>query len=104
MRSTSRDSTAALYSTTALRTAGQAVAVEQIHPGAAGQRIPPGPLEQRQQRGLVEMAERVAFIRVDGQLDGREGGGHEAANVCQKTTRCTFHVPRSMRMASAFAP
>src|SRR5213078_4490935 len=97
MRSTSRANAGARYSIVALRTAGE--------------RIPAGALEQREQRRLVQVTERVAFVWVNGQLDrperrhgGGSGWGSGTANVCQKTTRCTSHVPRCRRNANAFAP
>src|SRR5947208_13104070 len=87
------------------------VAVEQVHPRTAGERIPAGALEQREQCRLVQMAVRVAFVWVNGQLDrperrhgARSGWGTGTANVCQNTTRCTLRVPRCRRNANAFAP
>src|SRR3989454_9580709 len=49
------------------------------------------------------MTEGVAVVRVDRQLDGRQGG-HGMPNVCQKTTRCTSHVARRTRTAKALEP
>src|SRR2546426_3917600 len=87
------------------------IAVEQIHARAAGERLPARALQQRQQRGLVQVTERVAIVRIHRQLDGGErchgmdsGKAAGIANVCQKTTRCTFHVPRRSRTPKAFAP
>ena len=48
---------------------------EHIHAGTAAEHLPAGPLEQAEERGLVEVPERVAFVRIDDEIDLGEGHG-----------------------------
>ena len=38
-------------------------------PGPAGEHLPAGPLEQAEERRLIEMPEGVALVGVDGEVD-----------------------------------
>ena len=74
------------------------IALEQIHSGALRERVPARPLEQREERRLVQVPERITLEWVDSQVDGGECA-HGHANVFQNTMRCFAGIA-----ANAFAP
>ncbi len=58
---------------------------EDIHAGSLDQHLPPGALEETEKRGLVEMTEGVAFVRIDGEVDigmGHGGGALRVGHRC----------------------
>src|SRR5258708_1465776 len=87
-----------------------AVALAQIHPRTARERVPAPPLEQQQAGSLVTEAEDIAIVCSDRHVDGRkrthaaDSGTLGRANVCQKTTRRNPRRAHSGNTANALAP
>src|SRR5439155_19223109 len=89
----------------------ETVAMKEVNSGNVCDGVNPCSMEQRRQGGLVQVAERVTIVRVNRQLDRREGRNaagsaveRGTAKVCQKTTRCTWPAARCSRKANALAP